>query len=186
MFLPKIGDAGVKTWQDHPKEITIRINYINSLLMGPPEPLKTSNSFRKITKNRGIFRKDCLHTMVFEVLRQFFWFGPWLGILVLSQFEVFRGSMLCRRYRFWGFWWWVWWCLGTTLRLAKNLGPLPLEFTEGYRNYSKSLRLKENHAEKDKTRQKDHATKRTNFAQIVRHLCFVFRCALHKAHATTS
>ena len=39
--------------------------------------------------------------MVFEVFRQFFGFGPWLGrIWVLSQFEVFRGSMLCRRYRF--------------------------------------------------------------------------------------
>ena len=64
--------------------------------MGPPEPLKTLNSCRKNAKARGIFKKDCLHTIVFEVFRQFFGFGLRLGrILALSQFEVFRGSMPC-------------------------------------------------------------------------------------------
>ena len=30
----------------------------------------------KITKTKGIFKKDYLHIMVFEVFRQFFGFGP--------------------------------------------------------------------------------------------------------------
>ena len=40
------------------------------------EPLNTSISGRKIPKTRGIFKKDCLHTMVVEVFSQFFLFDP--------------------------------------------------------------------------------------------------------------
>ena len=62
---------------------------------------RASKNFKcapKIAQTSGIFKKDYLHIMVFEVFRQFFGFVPWLGkILVLSQlpfFDVFSDGLV--------------------------------------------------------------------------------------------
>ena len=70
---------------------------------------KTFKFVPKITKTGGIFKKDCLHKMVFEVFRQFFclaldwvgfWFCPSLRFLEAqcyagaTVFEVFSDGLV--------------------------------------------------------------------------------------------